>query len=343
MERIMKMRRTILRGLAAWLLLAGAGCTLLPKDEPVLLPPLVQPEKETYNLYEVVRGTVVRAVRGRAVFESSSVVSHRFPEGVKGKVAKVHVQSGDTVAVGDPLIELEREEREISLLERERDVLLAQRALRQARESRDEELIRIRLLELAIAEQQRDELRAQYESSVLTAEADGVVSFAVPLKPGDEIEPGLAYLTIVDPGSVRLSYSSAATPELLEVQVGMKAKVVYNDRELAATVTQSPASAPPTDDPELSRKYARTICLLLDDPSVVPELDAAADVEIVLQRKDGVLVVPKNAIRTLAGRTFVRVLDGESIREFDIEKGLESSSGVEVVAGLEEGMQVILD
>ena len=333
-----------MRGFAVWLvLLASAGCALLPKEEPVLLPPLVEPKREPYNLYEVTRGTVVRAVQGRATFEASAVVPHRFPEGVTGKVAVVHVQSGDIVSVGAPLIELDREVQEIALLERERDVLTAQRALRTARESRDEELIRIRLLELAIAEQQRDELRARYESSLLRAEAAGIVQMAVQLKPGDEIRPGVTYLTIVDPRSVRLAYTSAATPDLLEVQVGMKAEVVYNARRLEATVVQSPASAPPTDDPELARRYAQTIYMQLDDPTIIPSLGTTADVAIVLQRKDDVLVVPRHAIRTLAGRSYVRVLEDESIREYDIEKGLESSSGVEVISGLEEGMQIILD
>jgi hypothetical protein len=42
------------------------------------------------------------------------------------------------------------------------------------------------------------------------------------------------------------------------------------------------------------------------------------------------------------GRNYVKVLEGDSIKEVDVEKGLETVDGIEIVKGLKEGQKLIL-
>ena len=73
------------------------------------------------------------------------------------------------------------------------------------------------------------------------------------------------------------------------------------------------------------------------------EIGSSVNVEIVTQQKDDTLIIPRSGLRSYLGRTFVRVLEEEKrIREIDVEQGLVTPTTVEILKGLEEGQEVIL-
>lgn len=331
--------RAILTSLTS-LMLILSGCSLWPKEESVLKPPLVMPQKETYNLHEVKRGTLTKQIKGTGLFESSSTVNQQFHS--TGKVTAISAKKGDRVRKGDPLIELEIGLGDIAVKERVRDLAKARRNLNLAKESRDEELIKIRILELDIAQNLLDDARTQLDGKTMKAEIDGVIVSMEPVKIGDTAEPDKIYITIADPRSIQLTYTSSGSDNLQEVQVGMPADIAYQNKQLKGTVIQSPASAPHTDQKQLHDKYARTIYLRLQDEEIRPEWNTSADIQIILQKKENVIVIPRFALSSVLGRTFVKVLEGDSIREIDVETGIESLTEIEIVKGLEEGQKLLI-
>lgn len=331
--------RAGLSGLAC-LTLALSGCTFWPKEESVLKPPLVVPQKEMYNLHEVKRGTVTRQVKGTGVFQSSDVVSQHFYSA--GKVTAVPAKPGDRVRQGDPLIELEIGFGDIAVKERVRDLAKARRNLNLAKESRDEELIPIRILEVDIAERLLNDAQSQLDGKTMRAEIDGIIVAMEEVKIGDTVEPAKPYITIADPQRIELTYTSSGSEQVQEVRAGMRADIVYRDRQLQGTVVQSPANAPPAGQKPQNDGYANTIYLRLDDAGIRPELNDSAEIQIVLQKKENVIVIPRFALTSVLGRTYVKVLEGERIREADVETGLESAAEIEIVKGLEEGQQIII-
>ena len=64
-------------------------------------------------------------------------------------------------------------------------------------------------------------------------------------------------------------------------------------------------------------------------------------VRVLLAVHTDTLVLPHNAVRRFAGRTFVIVQDGGRERRIDIKTGLEADGQVEILEGLEEGDVVI--
>jgi multidrug efflux pump subunit AcrA (membrane-fusion protein) len=64
-------------------------------------------------------------------------------------------------------------------------------------------------------------------------------------------------------------------------------------------------------------------------------------VTVVLERKDDVLWLPPQAVRTFEGREFVVVQDGEAQLRVDVKVGIESEDRVEIEEGLTEGQIVI--
>ncbi len=71
-------------------------------------------------------------------------------------------------------------------------------------------------------------------------------------------------------------------------------------------------------------------------------LGSLANVTITTQQKDGVLILPNNAIRTFGGRRYVRIAAaGGRVQEVDIEIGISNDTDTEIVKGLKEGQLVI--
>lgn len=64
---------------------------------------------------------------------------------------------------------------------------------------------------------------------------------------------------------------------------------------------------------------------------------------IVVEQRENVIVIPRKGLRTYLGRDYVQVLNGESRKEVDVEKGLVTPTEVEIRTGLKEGQNVILE
>lgn len=64
-------------------------------------------------------------------------------------------------------------------------------------------------------------------------------------------------------------------------------------------------------------------------------------VQVELERKDSVLWLPPQAIRTFDGRRFVVVQDGDVQRRVDVKAGIQTPDQVEIVEGLEAGQTVV--
>jgi macrolide-specific efflux system membrane fusion protein len=75
-------------------------------------------------------------------------------------------------------------------------------------------------------------------------------------------------------------------------------------------------------------------------PEVARETPLSA--AIVVERKENAVVIPPSALRTYGGRTYVQIVEEDGTkREVDVEVGLQTSTQVEIIKGLEPGMKVV--
>jgi hypothetical protein len=72
-------------------------------------------------------------------------------------------------------------------------------------------------------------------------------------------------------------------------------------------------------------------------------IGASADLSITTERRPDTLVIPRSALRSYLGHEYVQVLEGESRKEIDVEKGIETQTEVEILKGPKEGQKVILN
>jgi multidrug efflux pump subunit AcrA (membrane-fusion protein) len=64
-------------------------------------------------------------------------------------------------------------------------------------------------------------------------------------------------------------------------------------------------------------------------------------VEVELERKEDVLWLPPQAIRTFDGRRFAVIQDGDVQRRVDVSVGIQTADRVEIVEGLTADQVVV--
>jgi len=336
--------KSVNRSAAAALLvlsLAVSGCSLLPREEAELKPPLVKPATENYRTAEVAEGTVRKEVGGTGAFESLSTDRAQL-SGQAGRLEKIEVQAGDSVQAGDVLARLLVDGLDLQVKEQELAAERAAYALKQLPSS-DKEGRRLAGLQLDIEQLKYERLKEQLDHTVIRAKLSGVVTFADSLQEGDLVAPYQTLAVVSDPSKLRLAMGIDSGADLGGVKLGSPAEVKIEDKTYAAKVVQTPDSAPQTPNKALAEKYASTLYLSVQGLPESAGIGTQASVLIITEQRSHTLVIPKSGLRTYQGRTFVRLLeDGKRLREADVEAGISSSTEVEILKGLKEGQVIVL-
>ncbi|GAA0137796.1 hypothetical protein YSY43_46370 [Paenibacillus sp. YSY-4.3] len=330
------------KGLFMMCLLLLSGCSLLPKEEEVLTPPLVKPVQENYRTAAAVKGTITKEVKGSGRFESTLQDRAIYKE-KEGRISKIHVKSGDKVNKGDVLVELLLDGLDIQLQEQEIALENAKNTLREAKinENADPDAYRMASMQYELEQTKYKRLQALYESKIIRAEIGGQVIFVDSLKEGDAIEQYQTLVSVADPANLRVIFEVNSTDET--VDVGSDVQITFKNTVYKGVVVQSPSSAPITQNEQLAERYRKNVYISLAELPEEAEIGSLVDVKIITEQRDNVIKIPRGGLRSYLGRNFVRVLeDGSKLREIDVEPGITSSTEVEIVKGLEEGQTIIL-
>ena len=121
----------------------------------------------------------------------------------------------------------------------------------------------------------------------------------------------------------------------------MQVEVTIDKEVYEGEVIQCPDDVPPipADGDTTPRTYIEVEGYEADDKS----LGKSATIRFVEDSRTDVIIIPKSLVNDYQGRTYVKVLaDGVKI-EVDVEKGLATSTEVEIVKGLNEGDKVIIN
>ncbi|WP_248760131.1 efflux RND transporter periplasmic adaptor subunit [Paenibacillus sp. ATY16] len=341
--RLLSSRGTKRAAVFAIIALTLSGCSLLPREEAVLQPPLIQPVQEKLDLVEATRGSIQTSLKGTATFVSSNVKTLSFTES-GGQLKSVNVKLGQEVKAGDLLAELETEDLALQVrlqkLSVERVQLLYSEAVRDGASGTDKRLKEIDLEREQISLQA---MQSRLNKSQLYSPISGTVIYVDSIKTGDRVNAYQTIVTVADPSSMQLTYVASDAKDVLGVEAGMPVSLKYKGKDYTGKVLQSPSSAPVSTDQAKPNGNAVTIVMGIDHAPEGIQIGHSADMTIELQKRENAIVLPRKAIRSYMGRSYVQVADGERKKEVDVEVGLTTPTEVEIVKGLEEGQQVILN
>ncbi len=321
----------------------AGGCSLLPVEEEELAPPLVQPVQETLTLYEVKRANIAKQITGVATFASDKMDYLYFTES-GGRLVSMNVKLNDTVKAGDIIATTDTDDLETKIRLQEIAIEKLKLTLQQeiSEKGAEDPAFRSKLYDLESAQIQLESLQKQLDKSRLVATVSGIVTYIDPIQPGEEVDAYKQIVTISDPKQMKLIYTAASQNDLAGVEINMDVEVKIKDQVLTGKVVQTPMTAPPNNNKAIEERNAKSLII---DVKGLPEdvtIGSQADITIVTEKRDNVIVIPRAGLRSYMDRDYVHVLDGDSRKEVDVEKGIVAATEVEIRQGLNEGQKIIL-
>lgn len=157
---------------------------------------------------------------------------------------------------------------------------------------------------------------------------------------GLELWPGFALLDVVGASSMRVRVKvNQADVDML--RVGQAASVrldAYPGQVYTAKLDSlAPIGIAGAFSPKV-RTFSATFTMSQTDATLMPDLSAAVDVE--LERRDNVLLAPRDAVEFKDGKPFLRVKRGSSTESRAVTLGGMNDLQVEITAGVEAGTAV---
>lgn len=204
--------------------------------------------------------------------------------------------------------------------------------------------------ELRRAESTMEDARLEYDRSLLLEERnrlvtpiDGVILSLArdaeghPIADGQLVSPGFVVGRV---GSIDrlVADIDIVSADVARVRTGMPVRIrqhAFGDRVFEGTVERL---APALD--EISRTLRVEVGIDNSERLLRPGMFVEADV--LVERREGVVVVPRDAVAERAGKRVVFVLQGQRVARREVELGLGDDREVEVRSGIELGERVVV-
>ncbi len=320
----------------------------------------------TLTTVNVTRGDIVKTVIVDGNLEMPNKAYLSF--GITGTVTEVLVEEGANVTKDQVLARLDAPSLESSVHMAELQVDIAREQVKSARAQYEialinldeggslpgesEEVLELRVdmakaswetakTNLEIAELNLESAELNLEKAEIIAPFDGLVA-DIAITEGKEITTVVLAspaVTVVDAGEIEVS-GFIDEIDVSVVEIGQAATITFDALpgeevsgkvvfvSLVSTVRAGVIS------------YAATIGL--EDNVAVLRDGMSATAEVIIERRDDVLLIPNRAIRGTLENPKVVVLVGEQQEERDITLGLTDGINTEVLSGLEEGEKVVI-
>jgi len=332
---VTKTRGVLLLIIMTLLMTSLSGCYLFPKEEEVLAPPLVEPPEITYETQEVKKGVIEKKITASGTFVSIEQANMFFKHR-GGRLKKIHVKVGDYVEKGQLIAELDSADLENQIKQQEIQLKKAKTRLQQVKAHSGDKYERsMAQYDVELAQLILDNLKRELNECKLTADISGnVVYIDHNVNVGDYVNAYQALIRIADPTQLQLQVTSNTD----DFKLGMEADVTVRKETYKGKVVMTPADVP-LDVPENLRDIVR---IEVEDLPEDVKLGENAQVSLILDRREDVIVVPRNLVRNYMGRKYVLVLEDGLKVERDVEVGLETATEAEIMKGLEEGELLIV-
>jgi HlyD family secretion protein len=191
----------------------------------------------------------------------------------------------------------------------------------------------VRSAELSVRQAQMD-----LDNAVLTAPYDGVVG-TIGANVGEQVGASAALVTLVDPKQTRVDVTVDES-DISKIAPGMPAQISFDalpDRRYQGKVM---GVAPISTVTQGVATY--TVSVEIGNADANVPVGLTANVGIVTQQKDNVLLVPNRALRRSGRNQVVDVLVNGKIEQHAVTTGLSNDQVTEVIDGVTEGATVVI-
>jgi len=303
---------------------------------------------------EVSRGDIVKTV----LADGSLVMPHKayLSFGATGTVEEVLVDEGSNVTKDQILARLDAPSLESSVEIAELQVEIAEEQVKAARaqyeiariKSKEELQVdaaraswRTAKLNLEIAELNLESAELNLEKAEIVSPFDGTVA-DISITEGEEISTAALAtpaISLVDTSKIEMR-GFIDEIDIAKVQLGQEVNIILDalpDEEVKGSVVFiSPVGT------IIAGVVSYDITITLKDPVAELRDGMSATAEVIIERRDDVLMLPNRYIRGTTENPMVVVfVDGQQ-EEREITLGLTDGINTEILSGLEEGEKVVL-
>lgn len=320
-----------------------SGCSVLPAEEEPLQPPLIQKKEQSYETTTVKRGNMQLYLTSVATADSNENKSVAYTES-GGQLKKMLVAEGDTVSVGTPIAELDTGDLPTRI--RLQKLTVEQKEINFAdavKHNSDKNTIRLFQIDLDREKLVLDSLVKEYNKSLLFSPIAGTITYLNTIKPGQTVEAQATMAVISNPNDVNFVFEATDVKKIANVKVNEPVELTIDSKKYTGKVIQTPSTAPDTEDKKLRSRNAKSIIISLPAPKPKIKIGQYADFKLFLEKRDNVLIIPRNTLKSSFGRYTVSTIDNDRVKELDVEVGLITSSEVEIIQGLDEGQKIIIE
>lgn len=190
---------------------------------------------------------------------------------------------------------------------------------------------------------QMEDLRSKEQDMVITSPIKGTVMIKE-VEVGQYLQPGLHIMEIGDKDTLYVE-SDVLVGDIGNVKIGGSVEISHKDLDIEGMKGRvrkiHPQAFSKVSDLGIEQKRVK-VEIDLEDTNEEIRPGYNLDLKIIIQRKEDALLIPESAVFQIKGKDHVFVNENNIARLREIKKGIESKREVEVIAGLEEGEEVIL-
>ncbi|MCL2056682.1 MAG: hypothetical protein FWH02_05625 [Oscillospiraceae bacterium] len=218
------------------------------------------------------------------------------------------------------------EKLQLSVLEKESTPDISENPIRRAE------------IDLEMAMLSLRQMEDEFAKATITAPIDGEIVFLGDYKIGEFVPGRRTVLTVADPTVINFIYTGQ---HIRRIQHGMDAHIIIGSHRIPARVTMTPMTVPLDEQ----GRYKDAVIFSLDNPEDLPEgtgIGRRYQFEILLEEKDNVILLPREAASTFMNQYYVQVLEDGLRVERDLSVGIVTNTHIEVLSGITEEDLVII-
>jgi RND family efflux transporter MFP subunit len=217
-----------------------------------------------------------------------------------------------------------------------RAIQRAELAIEEAKQGADPDLDK----NVATSQLSVENIQAQLAAGQIIAPFDGKIA-SIDVRPGDSVQAYKAVISVMNESQLEVVVDYIGTEDSTKIGVGQEVDLTfarYKGKTVKGKVERLPSKLTNSGS---TVNADTSFHLSYEDKSLDLDVGDLVQVVLTLQRKDGALWLPPQAVRAFEGRRFVVVKDGDRQRRQDVKVGIISTDRIELLDGVKEGDVVV--
>ncbi len=326
-------------------------------------------DQNTERTVTVERGTIVEKALAVGTIQPQNEIQVKSK--ISGVVSKIYAEPGTFVRQGEPIIEIQPDPTPLELAEAKRNVELAEvelenlaRDMERNNQLRDRGLIserefeelekryndasirlqmrreNLQLLELGRVVIGDTKIESQIKAPITGFILEKMADIGDPVVPLTTFQAGTPLMTMAAMDNL-IFKGTVDEIDVGKLEEGMPVEIKVGalpDAEINGTLERISLKAQRQDNATV---FPVEI-IIHDNPTVRLRAGYSANADVIISRKEDILVIPERVVTFKNGEAFVDIPDGQGGRkQIPVKTGLSDAISVEVKEGLSEGDVVL--